>query len=204
MTLAIFTNAGTGPMFKYMENNGIAPSLAAAWRCQCMLFFLIPLAIIELWKDGKVAELFQRKPDLPYRVYVHVIFAGLGWCGTLLFWINGLKFISAVRASIFDNLHPLVMVVYLYCSGGILSRYDWIGVGLALVGVLVMSGKQLVEEFGNQKEAQVDLKYQIFGSLLCLLSSCCECGIIINRKRTRKYCPLLQVTQLDYSLLIRI
>jgi drug/metabolite transporter (DMT)-like permease len=195
MIIAILTNALSGPAFKYIENNGIKPSLAAAWRGHCMLFFLIPIAYFEYLKTNQTIQYFDRKPDLQYQVYVHVLFAGLGWSGTLLFWINGLHFISTVRASLFVNLHPLLMVFYLYFTGVQLSSYDWCGVFLSLTGMVVISGEDLYHEYLNQSADDAKpLSSQIFGSLLCLLAACSEFAVIVNRKKIKKYVPLMQVT----------
>jgi drug/metabolite transporter (DMT)-like permease len=198
MTMAVLTNALTGPAFKYIENHHIQPSLAAAWRGHCMLFFLIPIAFIEYLQTGKYIEYFARKPELPYPIYVHVLFAGLGWSGTLLFWINGLDFISTVQASLFVNLHPLLMVLYLYFTGSKLSFYDWFGVFLALSGMVIISGEDLYHELVSPSDTTQNLTNQIFGSSLCLLAACSEFTVIVNRKKIKKYVPLMQVREEFY------
>lgn len=193
MSVAILFNALTGPAFKYIENHDIQPSLAAAWRGHCMLFFLVPISIAEYLRIGQSIQYFDRKPDLPYQVYVHVIFAGLLWSGSLLFWINGLHFITVVRASLFINLHPLLMVFYLYFTGGELFLFDWCGVFLAIGGMILISGEELYGEFFGENDESKTLISQIFGSSLCFLAAFCEFGTIINRKKIKKYVPLMQV-----------
>lgn len=199
MFLAILTNSLSGPMFKYMENNEIEPSLSASWRGYCMLMFLIPLSIIEIIQTGKYIHYFDRKDDLPYQIYVHVLFAGFGWSGTLLFWINGLNYITTVHASLLVNLHPLLMVIYLYFIGETLSLYDWGGVFLAILGMFIVNSKQLYDEFiinnndDLNKNITNSLSLQLFGSILCLLAACSEFAVIVNRKKIKKYVPLMQV-----------
>jgi drug/metabolite transporter (DMT)-like permease len=201
MTMAILTNALSGPAFKYIENHNIQPSLAAAWRGHCMLFFLVPIAFLEYLQTGTYIQYFARKPELPYPIYVHVLFAGLGWSGTLLFWINGLNFISTVQASLFVNLHPLFMVLYLYFTGSTLTIYDWCGVFLAVSGMIIISAEDLYHELVDPSEDTQNLSNQIFGSCLCLLAACSEFTVIVNRKKIKKYVPLMQVTSLLILLL---
>lgn len=209
MSLAILTNALSGPAFKYLENKNIKPSLSASWRGHCMLIFLIPLALIEILKNGEYIHYFDRKDDLPYQIYIHVIFGGIGWAGTLLFWINGLNYISTVRASLFVNLHPLLMVIYLYFNGGNLSFFDWGGVFLALIGLVIINGEELYHEFSSNSnndnsggdEITSNLTTQIFGSFLCFLAACSEFAVLVNRKKIKKYVPLMQVILYSFDLL---
>jgi hypothetical protein len=77
MFLAIMSGATIGPMFKYMENQHIPPILAASWRCQCMLFFLVPMAIMEANSNKSMSvDWFSKKPDLTFTVAGHIFIAG--------------------------------------------------------------------------------------------------------------------------------
>lgn len=90
MILAVFAAASIGPAFKYMENHGIGPCLAASWRCQCMAIILIPIAIIESRsKRRNRVDWWKVKPGLTYPVIVHLTFSGLAWSLNLLSWIIG-------------------------------------------------------------------------------------------------------------------
>jgi uncharacterized membrane protein len=84
MFLAMMSGASIGPMFKYLENQNIAPLMAASWRCQCMLIFLIPLAFIETKFHS--TQWFETKPGLGYPVIVYILIAGVSWAGNLLSW----------------------------------------------------------------------------------------------------------------------
>src|SRR3569623_2067189 len=119
MFLAILSGASIGPVFKYMETQHIHPLQAAAWRCTCMSIWLTPFAVIEALKSSPEMRMtwFTKYPDLPFPVYVLVLFAGIVWAGNLLTWISGLQFTTTVRAALFCNLHPLIMVVVLYLAG---------------------------------------------------------------------------------------
>ena len=189
MVLAIFSGAGSGPMFKYMEENGVAPSLAAAWRCQCMSIFLVPLAVVEIIQNnGNTIKFLDRKPDLPYPVYVHTLFAGLLWSGTLLLWINGLKFLTTTQASLIVNTHPLIMVFYMQLTGKDVSPLDWVGVVLSIAGVGVVGSDDLV---GSARDSSPSM--QLMGVTLCMCAAVCEFLVILNRKTIKKYVPLMQV-----------
>lgn len=90
MILAVIAASSIGPVFKYMESQGIGPLLAASWRCQCMVMFLVPLAIFEAWSSKeKRVDWFKVKPGLTFPVIVHLLFSGLAWAGNLLTWIVG-------------------------------------------------------------------------------------------------------------------
>jgi hypothetical protein len=60
-------------MFKYMNQVGVNPLLAASWRGQCMLVFLIPCAYIEIISNDKRVEWNVRKSDMTYPLFVHVL-----------------------------------------------------------------------------------------------------------------------------------
>lgn len=200
MALAVLSGASIGPMFKYMHGNGIPIILAAAWRCQCMIIFLIPLGIAEsvIIPEGNV-QWFARKPGLPYQVYVHIIFASIYWAANLICWIEGLKFVSTVTASLLASTHPLMLVIYLRFVGQPVSAIEVVGVLVALVGIVVTSSTGYFRadvtddslEHGKY-EVHPTIPEEIFGCILCLLAAAAEVGVIINRAVTKKYVPLMQ------------
>ena len=85
MVLAVLAGSAIGPAFKYMQNHNIPASLAASWRCQTMVCFLIPLALVERQftvKENRV-QWFKKFDDLRYPLYVHVSIAGVAWAGNI-------------------------------------------------------------------------------------------------------------------------
>ena len=70
LSLAIMSGAAIGPMFKFMASRNIKPALSASWRCQCMVIFLVPIALFEIRGEQKQGrspiEWFKKKPGLPY------------------------------------------------------------------------------------------------------------------------------------------
>ena len=186
---AIMSGSAIGPMFKFMEQKHIAPSLAAAWRCQCMIVFLIPLAMVESLKSP--AEWMAKKHDLPYTVYVHIIIASLAWGGNLLCWVYSLKFISTVTSSLIANTHPLMLVVYLHYSGSLVSRLEWIGVIVTMLGIVLSSSTSYFHKQADL-ESELSIRDELTGAVLCLLSAACEVVVLVNRQVTKKYVPLMQ------------
>lgn len=191
MILAILSGAGSGPMFKYMEDSGIKPALAASWRCQCMSVFLIPLAVIEMMKKREYIMFLERRANLQYQIYVHVLIAGFAWSATLLFWINGLEFTTTVRASLVVNLHPLLLVIYLYFCGNSIQLYDWVGVILSISGVAIIGANKLFDT--NNDEEPSRGWSELFGVGLLFIAATSEFIVILNRKQIKKYVPLMQV-----------
>lgn len=208
MALGLLSAAGIGPMFKFMEEQHVQPALAASWRCQCMIIFLIPLAILEAVRNPKARiRWFDRKPDLDYQVYVHILIAGVGWSMNLLLWIVSLQYISTVKASLISNLHPLLMVVILYYQGSPVGVMDWTGVFIAIVGVGILGTPGFLNEHSSSSESEsndeaIPLSYQLFGAALCFLAAIGELIVILNRNQIKKYVPLMQYTAVTTTLIV--
>jgi drug/metabolite transporter (DMT)-like permease len=204
LILAILSGASIGPAFKYMTQHGIRSCLSASWRCQCMIIFLIPLAILESWSDrNKRVDWFGYKPDLPYPVIIHTIFSGLAWAGNLLCWIVGLQFTTTFKASLIACTHPLMLVLYLKCRGIYVSYMSMFGVIFAFSGLIISNYPDLYQEM-HQSTSSSDTTTsttnntagfggQILGISLCFLAAACEVVILFNRIATTKYVPLMQV-----------
>ena len=189
MILAIITFAAIGPMFKYMEVSGVPPFLAASWRCQTMLIFLIPLAIIEhtCIKNRPSDKQIANDTNLSYPVYIYVAIAAAAWSGNLLTWIYSLQYTTTVRASLVASLHPLFLVFVIYFSGGSVSRYEWLGVVLSIAGLCVV-GSDGFGDTGGKAMHRV-----LFGDALNLVAAMAQVVVILNRRRIKNYVPLFQV-----------
>lgn len=196
MLLAIMSSAATTPMFKYLEESGVRPGLAACWRSQAMSIFLLPIAALEAVTTGQYIKAWERRPDLDYQIYVHVCFAGLGWAASLLFYINGLQLTTAVRASLITNMHPLIMVLYMFVRRQPLHRLDWAGVLVAFAGVLIMALEKMAMSGGAAHDTHSSSSpvLELCGMLMCLIAATSDCFVIINRKMIKKYVPLMQYT----------
>lgn len=193
MVLAVIASASVGPVFKYMMAEGIPALQAASWRNQTMVLSLLPFALFEAWsKKSNQVDWFGYKPDLPFPVIVHVLVSGLSWSANLLFWIVGLQYVTTFKASVISSSHPVLLVVALRCSGHKISLAEWLGVTISFGGMFLSeyrpssSHAELVEE-------TTPFHLQLFGYFLCLLAAAGEVVTILNRIKTRKYVPLLQV-----------
>jgi drug/metabolite transporter (DMT)-like permease len=218
MALAILAGASIGPVFRYMLTYGVTPLLAASWRCQAMVVCLAPAALWEIYATrSKPIRWFHKPSDLPFSIGVHLLTAGFAWAFNLLFWIVSLRYISTFKASILATCHPIILVFWLRCSGKVVSYAEWFGVFISFFGVFVSNGSSLYKELygdGNshtnmngsgstemhggenmtEELENVPLHLQFLGIVFCLLAALGECVVIVNRIKTRKYVPLLQVS----------
>lgn len=215
MFCAIVVGSSIGPIFKYMQWHHISPCLAASWRCQCMVIFLIPAAIIErnFSSIRNRIDWLEKKPDLQYPLFVHTFFAGLAWTGNLVCWIIALQYTTTVQASILTSTHPLMLVLYFSVTGVcVVSRLEWIGVIVAFIGIILASlhvymhrllsggvggmgsddstGKTPMEKSISSESWHLEM----VGVVLCLLSSANEVVVLLNRSKIKKYVPLMQYT----------
>lgn len=190
--LALIAGGSIGPAFKYMSQHGIRACLSASWRCQCMLPFLLPLAMIEYYtkKDKRVAW-FGRKPDLKYPVIVHIIFSGLAWAGNLLSWIVGLQYTTTFKASLIACSHPLMLALWLLIRGDKVPALSLIGVVVAFSGLLLSNLPDLLHEDPNGPH--FTWQEQALGIFLCFSAAAFEVVVLFNRIVTQKYVPLMQV-----------
>ena len=176
-------------MFKFMQRNDIPPFLAASWRCQCMCVFLIPIALIEGRYSTTKIDWFVRKEDLMFPVFVHILLAGLFWSANLLFWVEGLLFTTTVRASVFANAHPLILVIVLRLAGHNISYMEYLGIFGVILGLIICSSHDLMATSDNSST--------LFGDFLCLLAAVGEVFVMLNRVKTKTYVPLMQVCWFD-------
>jgi hypothetical protein len=143
MVLAVLSGATVGPVFKFMGNYHVQPCMSATWRGTAMIIFLVPLAAIEHFYKSKTIKtpLLERwmtvHPESKYPVLAYVMVCGLGWSGSLLLWIIGLRYTTTVKASILASVHPLMLVIYLVCTGKHVSKMEWMGVAVVIYGFMI-------------------------------------------------------------------
>lgn len=193
--LAILAGAAIGPAFKYMSHHGIRSCLSASWRCQCMLIFLLPIAVFEAVSDKtKQVDWFANKPDLKYKVIVHVFFSGLAWSGNLLTWIVGLQYTTTFKASLIACSHPLMLALWLLLRGDKVSWFGIFGILFAFSGLILSNLPDLFHDNGMAEDGtKLTWMEQALGIVLCLIAAACEVVVLFNRIVTQKYVPLMQV-----------
>ena len=156
-----------------------------------MIIFLWPIAFIEKrYFEGEQVSLWSKQPDLDYPVYVHVLIATTAWCFNLLTWIYSLQYTTTVRASLVASLHPLFLVFVIYFTGGNVSKYEWIGVIISIIGLFIVGSDGLWNTgTGNSYSASMVL----FGDVLNIIAALSQVVVILNRRRIKTYVPLFQV-----------
>lgn len=200
IVLAVLAGASIGPVFKYMSRHGIRSCLSASWRCQCMLIFLLPIAVLEVVTDNKKkVDWFARKPDLKYPVIVHVFFSGLAWTGNLLTWIVGLQYTSTFKASLIACSHPLMLALFLLIRGAKVSWLGLLGILMSFSGLVISNLPDLFNDSGRAEDgSKLTWTEQALGISLCLFAAACEVAVLFNRISTTKYVPLMQVNQIQF------
>lgn len=200
MILSILSGASVGPIFKFMELRHISAALAASWRCQVMILFLSPIALIERYSEPQnCVDYFASKPDLPFRIIWHVMIAGVAWALNLLLWVSGIEYTSTVRANIFACLYPLMLVIWLHFTSVETERpnkLEWLGTIVALCGVITVSARSLISATSGSLEGEA------IGDLLCTGAAAAEVLVILNRFRIKKYVPLWQYTAITTFVVI--
>ena len=197
MFLGICSDATIGPAFKLMKERHIPVILAASWRCQCMVLILIPLVLIEM-KTSAVrpfSEQFrwiwgeENDEKRPGTARWATFTAGLGWAGNLLFWVVGLQFTTTVKAAIFNGAKPIIMMIYMWVFAKVeLSKFEAAGAMVAFGGLLLAMLDQKADESAHE------MRMEVLGYLLCLLSGASEVVCILSRQRTIGVVPLIQFT----------
>ena len=173
--------------------------IAISWRCQSMFIFLLPLSFIEYQyhlgqnqnqgRDSrdKAMSMFHKPNDLPYPIIVHLFFSICAWSGNVLSWIYALQFTTTVRASLLSSLHPIFLVIYLYCTTNSVTLYEWCGVMVSLVGLFII-GSDGMWDLGEKELVSV-----LVGDALCLIAAASQVMVIITRRQLTPHLPLMQV-----------
>jgi drug/metabolite transporter (DMT)-like permease len=168
-----------------------------------MSIFLIPLAWIEkcLSPPEAAVDWFGKKPDLPFSVFVHVLYAGAAWGGNVVLWVVALKYTSSVHASLITSTQPMILCIYYQIIGIHISRTEWLGMLLSMSGIAIASMSKLLPG-GHESDQDEDVivhsnsvKEEILGDALCLLSAVFEVFILINRNKVKPYVPLMMVSE---------
>jgi drug/metabolite transporter (DMT)-like permease len=214
LLLAIISGSAIGPVFKYMEHKHVPPCLSAAWRSMTMMIFLIPLAAAEIVyrrrKNKEPINWFVVNKESPtmnkYTPATHMLISGLAWTGNLLCWIEGLEYTTTVRASVFANVHPLMLVfVYQFFLRKGVSKWEWGGVAVVMGGIVLSAYRKALHKYdiekhphihnsGEDDESDSGGNWMWFGDCLCLLAAASEMVVLLDRMKTKDHIPLMQVT----------
>lgn len=199
MILGVLSGSTIGPIFKFVEQRGVGAMMAASWRNQAMLVFLIPLALVEskyeVYAQKQQVSMFSTPHGLRYPLLAYVLMDGVAWAVGSSSWVVALQYTTTVRASVFASLSPIVLALYQYCAGGQVSLWEWAGVLGAFVGTCVIISDGA---FDSEGHSAGDM---LLGDGLCLLASFAFSFEILNRKNTCAYVHLFKVRQVVCMLL---
>lgn len=167
-----------------------------------MCIFLVPLGVLEWYflPRSQAVDWFGTKPDLPFPIIFHVLFAGLSWGGNVVLWVVALQYTTTVHASIIQGTQPMIVSVYYQCIGQPISSLEWLGIFFCIVGMFISS---LTKSFTrHEAEEETDLRSEIYGDALVFLSAVFEVFILINRNKVKPYCPLMQYTAFTTAIVV--
>jgi drug/metabolite transporter (DMT)-like permease len=178
MTFALCALAFASIFITELERSEVPPLVIAFYRMAIATALMLPAALI--FKRKEIGSLSRRDVGL---------LALGGFCLAVHFgaWITSLKYIPIATSIVLVNSHPLFVVIASYfVLGERPSRRGWIGTGIGLAGMAVMSHDAL----GNVQLA-------VKGDSLALLGALAVVGyFIIGRKARARISVLGYVTPL--------
>jgi len=178
MTFALCALAFASILITELERSEVPPLVIAFYRMAIATALMLPAALI--FKRKEIGSLSRRDVGL---------LALGGFCLAVHFgaWITSLKYIPIATSIVLVNSHPLFVVIASYfVLGERPSRRGWIGTGIGLAGMAVMSHDAL----GNVQLA-------VKGDSLALLGALSVVGyFIIGRKARARISVLGYVTPL--------
>jgi drug/metabolite transporter (DMT)-like permease len=195
--LATISGAAIGPTFKDMEELSVPPVLAVSWRCQCMIVFLIPILIYQYY-DPKIPKIQWMKvyPGLRYPYIYYIVLDSIAWSLNVISWVIGVKYTTTVRASVFANTHPLMLVTVLYLTGSKVQLLEWVGVSVIMCGICYSFVNQLDDFVAASVPATTNTGQQstVFGDSLCLIAAFADMVLVLIRTKTTPHMTTLQYT----------
>jgi drug/metabolite transporter (DMT)-like permease len=153
--------AAVGPTFKFLQASlNVSAARASAWRNQAMLIVLAFPLVLELVKtpaherrawfsvippsprlrspgQDSMAPVTERPSGWHVGWYMCAIC--VCWSVSLVCWVQGLRYTSTVRASLFSSTYPLMLLAYFrFVKKQTVSWGEVFGVFVALLGTLRM------------------------------------------------------------------
>lgn len=172
MGFAVFALAFASIFITELERSEVPPLVIAFYRMAIAAALLLPWALAFKWKE--IASLAPR--DLGLLVLG-------GFCLAVHFgaWITSLKYVPIATSIVLVNSHPLFVVIASYFFlGERPPRRGWIGTGIGLAGMAVMS-----------HDALGDVRLAVKGDSLALLGALAVVGYFIVGRKARARISLL-------------
>jgi len=128
LSIALIGISASGPLIALTT----APALAIAfWRCFLGTAFTVPFAL-----KGLVAEVGRVTPRVRWLALGAGVLLGLHFAT----WIPSLRFTSVASSIALIATQPVWAALIARFRGAYVPRRTWLGIGIALIGVVVLTG----------------------------------------------------------------
>jgi len=128
LSIALIGISASGPLIALTT----APALAIAfWRCFLGTAFTVPFAL-----KGLVAEVGRVTPRVRWLALGAGVLLGLHFAT----WIPSLRFTSVASSIALIATQPVWAALIARLRGAYVPRRTWLGIGIALIGVVILTG----------------------------------------------------------------
>jgi len=128
LSIALIGISASGPLIALTT----APALAIAfWRCFLGTAFTVPFAL-----KGLVAEVGRVTPRVRWLALGAGVLLGLHFAT----WIPSLRFTSVASSIALIATQPVWAALIARFRGAYVPRRTWLGIGIALIGVVILTG----------------------------------------------------------------
>lgn len=160
-----------------------------------MCVFLLPILWYQ-YNDKSIPKIqwTATLPGLKYPYIYYIILDSLVWSTNVISWVIGVKYTTTVRASLFANTHPLMLVIVLYLTGHPVHALEWIGVVIITIGIMYSFSDQLGFTTVATPANQVVVPSTLFGDSLCLISAFTDMLLVLIRTKTTSIMTTMQYT----------
>ena len=164
---------------RFAQQDGMPTSLIVMLRLSIGALVFTPLTL---------PRHLPRIRRMPRRALLLLLFAGISLCADLMLFVEAIKYVNILLATIIISLMPLITALMeRYLLKAPLQRSMYVGMVLAIGGVLIIA-------FGSSS-GDADLgPNPPLGALLALLSVFSACSYLIISRKLRSRIPLLPYT----------
>jgi drug/metabolite transporter (DMT)-like permease len=177
LTLGVLCASTSGPIIAAIT----APALAIAfWRNGLGTVFVLPFALAR--RDGELARLSRRTLGL-------ALFAGVVLAAHFAAYVPSLSYTTVASATALVCSQSVWAAVFSHILGERLPPAAWAGIGIALAGVLCVTGV----------DVSLDPR-ALFGDVLALLGGILGGAYIVTGSRVRRHLSTSTYTALCYGM----
>lgn len=177
MTVAVLAISTSGPLIVAIA----APALAIAfWRCTFGSGVTLPWA---LWRHGSELRALDRG-ELRW-----ILVAGLFLAGHFAAWVPSLRFTSVASATAIVATQPVWAAIIARSRGAYVAPGVWVGIAIALLGVVVLTGIDVSAE-----------PRALVGDALALVGGFLSAAYVTAGERVRQTVSTPTYTSLAYGV----